>query len=260
MTEKRVPCAHKGTPRGKNGRPLACRASLAPIVQSPEQNMNETQSQQEPFAIVVGIDFSALSDLALERACDLAAAHRQTHLHVVHAEARSSSLPGASALASPGEASSGDLTRPSVHLGEHVEQVVRRWRETHSAPPSFKRLTTHIRFEPAAESIAQLASDLDAKLVIVGTHGHRGARRFVFGSVAEATVRLAPCDVLVVRPPDAGVPKIEPPCPQCVETRRATYGNELWCEQHREHHERRHTLHFAPAPSGHQSGLLIHAR
>lgn len=222
--------------------------------------MKTSQSKEGPYVILVGIDFSELSDLALERACDLAGVHRRCHLHVVYVEARTTRLYTAGALASPVDAQADDLKQQSARLGEHVEQVVRRWRDAHSGPPAFERLTTHVRLEPVAEAIVQLASDMEAKLVIVGTHGRRGAQRFLLGSVAEATVRLATCDVLVVRPPDATVPKIEPPCVRCLETRRATNGAELWCEQHREHHERRHTLHFGPAPSGHQSGLLIHAR
>ncbi|HEX7453530.1 MAG TPA: hypothetical protein VF294_14650, partial [Polyangiaceae bacterium] len=56
---------------------------------------------------------------------------------------------------------------------------------------------------------------------------------------------LAPCPVFVVRPKalPAEVPKIEPPCPRCVETRVATGGAEYWCEQHRERHGQRHTYH-----------------
>jgi nucleotide-binding universal stress UspA family protein len=222
--------------------------------------MHASQSKEEPYVILAGIDFSTLSDLALERACDLAGVHRRCQLHVVYVEARTTRLFAAGALASPGDAQADDLKQQSARLGEHVEQVVRRWRDAHSGPPSFERLTTHVRLEPVAESIVQLASDIEAKLIVLGTHGHRGARRFLLGSVAEATVRLAACDVLVVRPPDATVPKIEPPCARCLETRRATNGAEQWCKQHREHHERRHTLHFAPAPAGHQSGLLIHAK
>ena len=41
---------------------------------------------------------------------------------------------------------------------------------------------------------------LDAEpydLVAMGTHGYRGFRRFILGSVAEATVRHAPCSVFV---------------------------------------------------------------
>ena len=39
-----------------------------------------------------------------------------------------------------------------------------------------------------------------ADLVVVGTHGRRALARMLVGSVAELTVRLAPCPVLVVRP------------------------------------------------------------
>jgi nucleotide-binding universal stress UspA family protein len=35
-------------------------------------------------------------------------------------------------------------------------------------------------------------------LIVVGSHGHRGVRRLLLGSVAETTVRHAPCSVLVV--------------------------------------------------------------
>src|SRR5574342_80409 len=37
-------------------------------------------------------------------------------------------------------------------------------------------------------------------LVVSGTHGRRGIRHLVLGSVAERVVREAPCAVLVVRP------------------------------------------------------------
>ncbi|MBK7583241.1 MAG: universal stress protein [Myxococcales bacterium] len=152
-----------------------------------------------------------------------------------------------------------DLDRLSADLHEHVQAVVKRWCETHASPVPFEQLTTHLRSNRAAEAIAQLASDVEAELVVVGTHGRRGAQRYLLGSVAEGTVRLAPCAVLVVRPPDASIPKIEPPCPRCLETRRATNGEEFWCEQHREHHERRHTYHYKGAPRSHQSSFLIRA-
>jgi nucleotide-binding universal stress UspA family protein len=39
-------------------------------------------------------------------------------------------------------------------------------------------------------------------LAVVGSHGRRGFRRWMLGSVAESTVRHAPCSVLVVHPPE----------------------------------------------------------
>ena len=221
---------------------------------------NATQPEAKPYAIVVGIDFTELSDLALERACDLAAARRQTHVHVVHVQSAPTSSSYAPSPGAQSGAPTSDLTQASTRLHEHVEQVVRRWCERQSRQPSFERLTTHVRSDAPTEAIAQLAADIEAQLIIVGTHSRRGAQRFLLGSVAEGTVRLAPCDVLVVRPPDATIPKIEPPCPRCLETRRATNGTEFWCEQHRQRHERWHTYHYSPEARGHQSGFLIHVK
>jgi nucleotide-binding universal stress UspA family protein len=52
---------------------------------------------------------------------------------------------------------------------------------------------------PAGPTIVKTAASLPAELVVVGTHGRTGLRRFVLGSVAEAVVRSAPCSALVVR-------------------------------------------------------------
>jgi nucleotide-binding universal stress UspA family protein len=52
---------------------------------------------------------------------------------------------------------------------------------------------------PAGATIVKTAAALPAELVVVGTHGRTGLRRFVLGSVAEAVVRAAACSGLVVR-------------------------------------------------------------
>jgi nucleotide-binding universal stress UspA family protein len=47
--------------------------------------------------------------------------------------------------------------------------------------------------------IAAAASEWEADLVVVGTHGRRGFSRALLGSGAEQIIRLAPVPVLVVR-------------------------------------------------------------
>lgn len=54
-----------------------------------------------------------------------------------------------------------------------------------------------------AEAIGHCAEDFGADLVVMGTHGHRGWRRLVLGSVAERFVRLARVPVLLVPGRDA---------------------------------------------------------
>jgi hypothetical protein len=110
--------------------------------------------------------------------------------------------------------------------------------------PLPERIVSHVRFDSPAHEIADLAQDLEAHLVIVGTHGKRGLSRVLLGSVAEGVVRMAPCPVLVVRPRAvAPGPFIEPPCEHCLRTRVATGGQRQWCRQHSEQHGPRHTYH-----------------
>lgn len=49
------------------------------------------------------------------------------------------------------------------------------------------------------EAVADAASEWKADLVVVGTHGRRGATRLLLGSGAEQVIRLAPVPVLVTR-------------------------------------------------------------
>lgn len=50
----------------------------------------------------------------------------------------------------------------------------------------------------AAPAIVQYAADEGIDLIVLGTHGRRGLRRFLLGSVTEEVVRTAACPVLTV--------------------------------------------------------------
>jgi nucleotide-binding universal stress UspA family protein len=57
-----------------------------------------------------------------------------------------------------------------------------------------------VRTGDAAYEIVREAEDWQADLIVLGTHGRRGARRVFLGSVAETVLRHAPCAALVVPP------------------------------------------------------------
>ena len=57
----------------------------------------------------------------------------------------------------------------------------------------------HVRIGHAAEEILELARDVGADLIIVGSKGLTGVERLVLGSVAERVVREAGCTVEVAR-------------------------------------------------------------
>ena len=48
--------------------------------------------------------------------------------------------------------------------------------------------------------IIRIAEELNADLIVLGTHGYTGWKRFTLGSVAELVIRHAPCAVLTIRP------------------------------------------------------------
>jgi len=196
-------------------------------------------NSEKPYLIVVGIDYSPASDLALERAFELAAARPRADVHVVNVVRLYGNQALVDGPTEPSGFASVSLADATAQVGRYVEQR----RQAFGGPLDNVRVRGHLRLEAPAQELAQIAADLEADLVVVGTHGRRGIARMLLGSVAEAVVRLAPCPVFVVRPkalPEQ-LPRIEPPCPECVEARRASGGAEYWCEQHRERHGQRHT-------------------
>jgi nucleotide-binding universal stress UspA family protein len=188
---------------------------------------------QTPFRIVVGLDFSDTSLRALEEALKQGAARRGCELHVAavvdsdHAEMMPAGLRHAT------------LTQIADETRDRLGRAVSDARIAFHAANKLSALApvfTHVRVGAIADQLAALAAEIGADLLIVGTHGRRGIRRMMLGSVAEKTVRLAPCPVLVVRPRDLhamdGLPQVEPACPACIATRERTSGGQWWCDAH----------------------------
>ncbi len=57
----------------------------------------------------------------------------------------------------------------------------------------------HLVEGPAAEAICETAERISADLIVIGTRGHTGLKHVLLGSVAERTLRHAPCAVLTVK-------------------------------------------------------------
>lgn len=59
-----------------------------------------------------------------------------------------------------------------------------------------------IEADPVADDVAhciqRAAADFKADVVVMGTHGRRGFRRMMLGSVAERFLRIAQCPVLMI--------------------------------------------------------------
>ena len=138
-----------------------------------------------------------------------------------------------------------------VQITDHLRERLISETQRMLGPDPARRVPSivHVRLGAIAEQIAALAGEISADLVVVGTHGRRGVRHLLIGSVAEKAVRLSPCPVLVVRAKNTHVldnlPAIEPPCPQCVKAREESSGTEWWCEAHRRAPEESHAYSYS---------------
>jgi nucleotide-binding universal stress UspA family protein len=201
--------------------------------------------ETKPHVIVVGVDQSETGDLALKQALEIGARQAPAEIHAISVVTLLSPPSGSLEYSLATTVPAIPMAEAGRQLERHVQRQLDELKRTLGlSDQQLPRVVGHIRLDMPAREIAQLAADLEADLVVVGTHGRRGLARALVGSVAEATVRLAPCPVLVVRPRQiAPTVTIEPPCPECVKARKASQGQQLWCAQHSERHGQRHTYH-----------------
>lgn len=60
-------------------------------------------------------------------------------------------------------------------------------------------MESEVKFGNAAETILQTCADRKVDMIVIGSHGRHGAKKFLLGSVSSKVVDHAPCDVLVVK-------------------------------------------------------------
>ncbi|HYQ28405.1 MAG TPA: universal stress protein [Polyangiaceae bacterium] len=210
----------------------------------------------KPYVLLVGEDFSELSERALHEAFAQASQRANSEVHVLSVLPVVREDPSfAYATLDVNPILEAELQR----LRAHVELQLERFRVAHPGVPSTFRVVSHAIVDTAAHAIAQLAAQLAADLILIGTHSRKGINRLLLGSVAEGTVRNAPCPVLIIPAPPAPEAEVTlaPACPECVQTRVTSSGHELWCEQHRERHGRRHTYHQSDRSSSDSNFPLV---
>lgn len=145
--------------------------------------------------IVVGTDRSPLADRAVQHALTFAARGAQVHLVQCWGAPVIGELDGFTGSRARAEAE--DVLRRDLRFAaDELHRGLGR--------PDLE-LTCELLDAPPARGLTDTAADRHADLIVVGSHGRRGLRRLVLGSVAEATIRHAPCSVLVARGGDVQV-------------------------------------------------------
>ena len=137
-----------------------------------------------PTAILLATDGSREAELAATTAVDLAKS-TNSELHVVHV---GEFVP---TFLAQTEVEPAQLEREAR---EQLDEEVRRIEE---AGGTVKE--THLRLGRADEEIVDVAHDMEAGFIVMGSRGHGRMRRALMGSVSDSVVRHAHCPVTIVR-------------------------------------------------------------
>jgi len=145
---------------------------------------------QLPSKILVATDFGDRAAYAFDSAVELAGKLGAT-VHLLH-------VIGIPALGVPeiGVALTSTAMESTVLAAQaQLDRLVARYPDA--------GIATLLATGDPRELIPSAARNLGADLIVVGTHGRRGLRRALLGSVAEHVVRGASCPVLAIRAPAA---------------------------------------------------------
>jgi nucleotide-binding universal stress UspA family protein len=203
---------------------------------------NGTSSSDSPYVVVGALAFDETSELVLSEASRIsAAANRELHLtHIIHE--------------GPHATSKGELRSLENHLNEATNEL-RRYLERRSTR---KRVICHVRVGDVARSIVQLAVDLSADLLVIGTHRRNSVAQLLLGSVTKELIAHAHCPVLVAIPKNyAGVTASEvmtPPCPDCLTARKQTHNETFWCARHQHSYHKPHV--YVPSEGGRPMSVI----
>jgi len=160
------------------------------------------------YRIVVGVDFTEASTQALKTALSVLSATPRAELHLTHVVIESAArrrLDQDDAL----------MTAAYKNLRAFLLE------ESLSVPGTERfdrQVVYHVRLATdTARALEQVAFDVDADLVVVGTHARKGLEKWMLGSVADSLLQAGRVPLLVARPSNyegmTRTAEIEPPKP-----------------------------------------------
>lgn len=156
----------------------------------------------EPFrTILFAADFSERSREAFRLACSLG--NEKTQLIVLHVDS------GPSAVETPSVPGELGIPLPLAGDGRSRREGLKAHLSELYVPHRPLAVSYEVAEGVAADEILREAGNAQADLIVLATHGRKGLRRLLAGSVAESVLRRAVCPVLALRSPDLPHPADE---------------------------------------------------
>lgn len=135
--------------------------------------------------ILVGVDLTEESRQVAKRACALSRAFsaRLSCLHVIEPLSL---------------AYGGDIPMDLSSIQDQIQETARLHLSQFASTLNIEPENQHLIFGRPETEIHTLAAQIDADLIVVGSHGRHGLA-LLLGSTANGVLHGAPCDVLAVR-------------------------------------------------------------
>ena len=137
-------------------------------------------------SVVVPIDFSEASFEAVRVALELV--QSPSEVHVVH-------------VTQPLHVAEPGMLWGTITDDERMKTATKALTER-LIKDDMEGVTSKVLLGPPARIIAEYAEQAHADLIVIPSHGRSGVTRFFLGSVTEKVLRMAHCQVLVLRVPE----------------------------------------------------------
>jgi len=157
--------------------------------------------------LVAAVDFSKSTEAVLKQASDLARA-LEAKLWILHVASDETMAMAYDASQFSGFAPEYITMPGDVQLARNLsaEEIKREHGQLQGISSSLRETGVDAQAillkGEAAATIVEKARDLDADMIILGSHGHGLLHKALLGSVSEAVLRRANCNVLVVPVPE----------------------------------------------------------
>lgn len=148
--------------------------------------------------ILLAVDGSEASRRALDEACRIAVFF-DARLHAVYVVSKWGIAPYA------GYYEPEALAAVLRDDGRIALETVREAMSGQGVPGDVEIDETLNATDDIANCLQRSVQRHNIELVVMGTHGRRGASRIVLGSVAEGMLRISTCPVLLVRSPESSI-------------------------------------------------------
>jgi nucleotide-binding universal stress UspA family protein len=159
------------------------------VVRAPREGGGPEAAGPDYTRILVGTDFSPACEKALREAIKLSAPGAL--IEIAHVWQYPPGTWGMEALADKTGAMGALRDAVTAGATERGQQLVEQYGD------QGRTLRFQLLHGPTASVLTTRAESEKFDLIAVGTHGRRGFRRFLLGSVAEAAMRHAHCSVLI---------------------------------------------------------------